>query len=212
VTANTLAVTASATLASTTLTGNTLLANATTTNFAIANISSALLKTLSNGAVVAAVAGTDYLTSANTFAYPFPNNATTTQIAFNGGATFVGATTSALAVTGSSTINTLNLTNALTVANGGTGSTTLGGILTGNGAGALTAASIAAPFSFSGNTLAITQATLSQNGYLSSTDFTTLTTRSLQPRSRQRIRWPTTHRLACLLRHSPPPQQILSRY
>ncbi len=41
----------------------------------------------------------------NIAAYPFPGNATTTQIAFNGGATFVGATTTALAVNGSTTIS-----------------------------------------------------------------------------------------------------------
>ena len=53
-------------LASTTLAGNTLLTNATTTNLAITGVTSSLLKTLSNGAVVAAVAGTDY----SNFAYP----------------------------------------------------------------------------------------------------------------------------------------------
>ena len=104
-TANVLTAGTSASLASTTLTGNTLLTNATTTSLAISNTSSSLLKTLSNGAVVAAVAGTDYLTPANVFAYPFPSNATTTSIAFNGGATFAGATTTALAVTGSTTIS-----------------------------------------------------------------------------------------------------------
>ena len=129
-------------LASTTLSGNTLLTNATTTTFAIINVSGQLLKTLTNGAVVAAVANTDYTTpsalaSAIAASYPFPGNATSTQIAFNGGATFTGATTTALAVTGSSTINTLNLSNALTVGNGGTGSTTLTGLLKGNGTGSL---------------------------------------------------------------------------
>ena len=67
----------------------------------------------------------------------------------------------------------LTLGSALSIANGGTGSTTLGGLLTGNGTGALTAAVLSAPLTFSGNTLAINQATLSQNGYLGSTDFTT---------------------------------------
>ena len=108
-----------------------------------------------------------------TFAYPFPSNATNTQIAFNGGATFAGATSTSLAVTGSSTINLLNLSNALAVSSGGTGSTTLGGLLTGNGTGAVTSATVNAPLSFSGNTLSIQQATASQSGYLSATDFTT---------------------------------------
>ena len=109
-----------------------------------------------------------------TFAYPFPSNATKTQIAFNGGATFAGATATALAVTGSSTINLLNLSNALAVTSGGTGSTTLGGLLTGSGTGAVTSAAVNAPLSFSGNTLSIQQATASQSGYLSGADFTTL--------------------------------------
>src|SRR6185312_11246914 len=131
----------------------------TSTNFAISTISNSLLKTLSNGAVVAAVAGTDYQAPGNyaTFAYPFPGNATTTALSFNGGAT----------------ISSLTLGTALTVANGGTGSTTLGGLLTGNGTGALTSAAVTAPLTFTGNTLAINQATLSTSGFLSSTDFNT---------------------------------------
>ncbi|HVX90324.1 MAG TPA: tail fiber domain-containing protein [Candidatus Paceibacterota bacterium] len=63
------------------------------------------------------------------------------------------------------------LTGTLGVANGGTGSTTLGGILTGNGTGAVTSASVSAPLSFSGNTLSISQANASTNGYLSSSDW-----------------------------------------
>jgi hypothetical protein len=126
VTANVLTAGTSASLASTTLTGNTLFTNATTTSFAIANVSSSLLKALSNGAVVAAVAGTDYLTPANVFAYPFPSNATTTQIAFNGGATFAGATTTALAVTGSTTIS-----GQLNAVGGATFGTVTAGAVTG---------------------------------------------------------------------------------
>ncbi|MEK7068199.1 MAG: tail fiber domain-containing protein, partial [Patescibacteria group bacterium] len=84
--------------------------NATTTALAITGISSSLLKTLSNGAVVAAVAGTDY----QTFAYLFPGNATSTQLAFSGGLTAVGATTTALAVTSSTTVaGALNATGAV---------------------------------------------------------------------------------------------------
>ncbi len=62
---------------------------ASTTNLFLSGISSALLKTV-NGQVSAAVAGTDYL--ASTFAYLFPSNATTTNIAFNGGFTTTNAT------------------------------------------------------------------------------------------------------------------------
>ena len=67
----------------------------------------------------------------------------------------------------------LTLGTALSVANGGTGSTTLGGLLTGNGTGSVTAANVTGPLTLSGNTLAINQATFSQNGYLGSADFTT---------------------------------------
>src|SRR6185437_6735332 len=84
------------TLASTTLTGNTLITNATTTSFAISNVSNALLKTLTNGSVTAAVAGTDYVTPAGLSAatvFPFTpginfgvaENATSTPIFFTKG-------------------------------------------------------------------------------------------------------------------------------
>ncbi len=67
------------------VTGNSTTTNATTTAFAITGVTSSLLKTLSNGAVVAAVAGTDYITTSQIFSYPFPNNATTTLLTFSGG-------------------------------------------------------------------------------------------------------------------------------
>src|SRR6185437_1848849 len=72
-TAGSVTATSSALLASTTLAGHTLLSSATTTNFAITGVTGSLLKTLPSGAVAAAVAGTDYLTSANVASYPFPN-------------------------------------------------------------------------------------------------------------------------------------------
>ncbi|MES2203400.1 MAG: hypothetical protein V4474_03715, partial [Patescibacteria group bacterium] len=65
---------------------------ATTTSFAVSNVNSgSLLKTATGGSVVAALANADYtnpagLASAVAAAYPFPNNATTTQLSFNGGA------------------------------------------------------------------------------------------------------------------------------
>src|SRR6185437_1997533 len=102
-----------------TVNGTTTLTNATTTSFAISNVPAAILKTLSNGAVVAAQAGTDYLTGADIFAYPFAGNATTTQIAFNGGATFAGATTTAFAVNGSSIVSSiLNVGGAINAKGG----------------------------------------------------------------------------------------------
>jgi uncharacterized protein YjiK len=75
------------------ISGNLSLANliatgtATTTNLAVTSVTSALLKANAQGQLVAAVAGTDYLTSSNLFAYPFPAGATSTLVAFNGGLT-----------------------------------------------------------------------------------------------------------------------------
>ncbi len=54
----------------------------------------------------------------------------------------------------SSTIGTLHLGTVLEVRSGGTASSTLGGILTGNGTGAVTSATVSSPLTFSGNTLA----------------------------------------------------------
>ena len=113
----------SAIIASTTLSGSSLLTNATTTSFSITGISSGnILKTTTDGSIVAAVAGTDY----TTFSYLFPSNATTTQIAFNGGATFAGATTTSLSVSASSTVaGVLNVGgNAYLNSSVGIGSTT----------------------------------------------------------------------------------------
>src|SRR6185437_15084259 len=80
--------------------------SATSTLFSISNTGST---TIANGINITngcfAVNGTCLSTgSGSTFTYPFPAGATTTLVAFNGGATFAGATTTALAVTGSSTI------------------------------------------------------------------------------------------------------------
>ncbi len=62
---------------------------ATTTNLAISSITSSLLKTLSNGAVVAAISGVDY----SNFTYPFPSNATSTLLTFGGGFLSTASTT-----------------------------------------------------------------------------------------------------------------------
>ncbi|HEY4490273.1 MAG TPA: hypothetical protein VJC12_03435, partial [Candidatus Paceibacterota bacterium] len=65
--------------------------SATTTGLAISGITSSLLKTNSNGSVIAAVAGTDYLSSM-TFAFPYTtgsdwgtHNATSTILGFKAG-------------------------------------------------------------------------------------------------------------------------------
>ncbi|MHB1162905.1 MAG: immunoglobulin-like domain-containing protein [Minisyncoccota bacterium] len=113
----------------------------------------------------------------------------------SGGTT--GLTTSGGPITSSGTI-TFNGT--LNVAHGGTGSTTLTGILKGNGTGSLTtalagtdyapatsgssllygngaggfsSATISSPLTFSAGALGISQSTASTNGYLSSTDWST---------------------------------------
>ncbi|MDE2071681.1 MAG: hypothetical protein KGI70_03055 [Patescibacteria group bacterium] len=69
--------------------------NGTTTGLAITNVGANILKTDSSGNVIAAVAGTDYLTSANASPYPFPlaGNATSTLTQFNGGLTAYASST-----------------------------------------------------------------------------------------------------------------------
>lgn len=83
------------------------------------------------------------------------------------GSTWTTRATSTLGVALSDTAGTL------AVSHGGTASTTLGGILTGNGTGVVTSAIVSGPLSFSANTLSISQGNASTNGYLSSTDWTT---------------------------------------
>ena len=56
---------------------------------------------------------------------------------------------------------------------GGTGSSTLSGILVGNGTGALNSLAFSGPLSLSGSTLSVQQASGSQLGFLASTDWTT---------------------------------------
>ena len=65
-----------------------------------------------------------------------------------------------------------NISGTLSVGQGGTGSTTLSGLLVGNGTSALNTASISAPLLISGSTLSIAKANGSTNGYLASSDWT----------------------------------------
>lgn len=65
----------------------------------------------------------------------------------------------------SSTISALHLGTPLEVASGGTASTTLGGILTGNGTGAITSSIVSSPLTFSANTLACATCTTGGNTY-----------------------------------------------
>jgi len=76
-------------------TGNTTFTNATSTTFAITGVTGSLLKTNATGGVVAAIPGTDYLTSANASPYPFfaAGNATSTLTQFNGGLTAYASST-----------------------------------------------------------------------------------------------------------------------
>lgn len=79
-------------------------------------------------------------------------------------------------------IGTLNLTNPLTVPNGGTASTTLGGILTGNGTSAVTSATVSAPLTFGSNTLACaTCLTTSFWPWTIATNFATTTNSTTTP-------------------------------
>ncbi|MEK7509243.1 MAG: helix-turn-helix domain-containing protein, partial [Patescibacteria group bacterium] len=81
---------ASSTIGNGTQAGGLYIAGGATTTgtLTLTSLTNALLKTNALGQVVAAVLGTDY----QTFGYLFPNNATTTLLAFNGGLTTTNAT------------------------------------------------------------------------------------------------------------------------
>jgi hypothetical protein len=74
-------------------------------------------------------------------------------------------------VVATTSIGTNLLNGAVGVSNGGTASTTLGGLLSGNGTGALTSANVSSPLLFSSNTLSIQEANATEAGYLSSADW-----------------------------------------
>lgn len=100
------------------------------------------------------------------------------NLLINGNSTTTNATTTNLAITGitssllfANSTGSIIATTTLATNFGGTGSTTLGGILTGNGTGPLTSATVSSPLVFSGNSLSITQSSFANNGYLSSTDW-----------------------------------------
>ncbi|MBL8158405.1 hypothetical protein JNK62_02650 [bacterium] len=129
---------------------------ASTSNLTISALQNGLLKVNASGVVSLAVAGTDY----QTFGYLFPNNATSTLLAFNGGLTTTNATSTnatstnalfanvgafsvarfgATATSSFASNGALTLATALTVPNGGTGATsfTSGSLVYGSGTGAL---------------------------------------------------------------------------
>ncbi|MBP9711303.1 MAG: helix-turn-helix domain-containing protein, partial [Candidatus Pacebacteria bacterium] len=143
-----------------TVAGNTGLQNATSTTLAISSITSAILKTNSNGSVVAAVPGTDYLTSANlTSAFPFTpaawGNSTSTTIGFQSG----------IIANASSTFTSTLFLSSLT--NGGLAVNAAGQVYkaaTTTYSGALT---------YSNGNVTCNTASGSQAGCLSTTDWTT---------------------------------------
>jgi hypothetical protein len=107
-TATTLFAIGSTTLSGSTFSTSTLFSISNTGSTTLFQIPSSILKTDASGTIIAAVAGVDYVAGSSFFSYPFPNNATTTQITFNGGAIFAGATsTASFAVTGSTTISSV---------------------------------------------------------------------------------------------------------
>ncbi len=128
-------------------------------------------------------AGTDLAWTGNTLAFTgTQNSGTVTSVAASGGTTGLTFTGSPITTSG-----TLTLGGTLDVINGGTGSTTLSGILEGNGTSALTTAlagvdylapsslSATAPLAYNSGTgiFSIPQANGTTNGYLSSTDWST---------------------------------------
>ncbi|KKT80658.1 MAG: Cell wall surface anchored protein, partial [Parcubacteria group bacterium GW2011_GWF2_44_8b] len=69
--------------------GNSTTTNATTTNFAVSSIASSLLKTNAAGSLIAAIAGTDYVSGSSFFAFPWTQttygNSTSTTLGFLNG-------------------------------------------------------------------------------------------------------------------------------
>jgi hypothetical protein len=118
-----------------------------------------------------------YFTSTSTTATStFAGGLSTTRLNVTSGtSTFANGTnlTAGCYAIGGSCLSLSTITGTLGVANGGTGSTTLTGLLVGNGTGSLLTATISSPLSLSGSTLSILQSGAAQNGYLSSTDWTT---------------------------------------
>jgi hypothetical protein len=127
-----------------TVSGTGYFGTASTTNLNLSGISNFLLKTV-NGVVTAAVAGADYLTAATIFAYPFPNNATSTLVAFNGGLTATNATsTNLFAQNLTASVAYFGATATTTIDAGG--NLTVAGTLTANGNTTLTNATTTSLF------------------------------------------------------------------
>src|SRR3989344_5115528 len=107
----------SAVIASTTLTGNSLITHATSTSFAISGISSGnLLMTTTGGAIIAAVAGTDY--APGNVAFPFTTGTFGATLS-NSTSTLIGFTQGIYALA-SSTIGNGTQTGGLTISGGAT--------------------------------------------------------------------------------------------
>jgi hypothetical protein len=122
--------------------------DATTTAFAITGTANAVLSTNGSGSVVPTTIGNGLNYSGNTLSTSFgtttPNNwtalqqfqnASTSLLSVYGSTYFGGTATSSFATNGA-----LTLAQALAVGSGGTGSTTLTGLLKGNGTGSLLSA------------------------------------------------------------------------
>src|SRR3989344_5724835 len=78
--------------------GKSTTTNATTTNFAVSSIASSLLKTNAAGSLIAAIAGTDYVSGSSFFAFPWTQttygNSTSTTLGFLNG--FLSAASSTI--------------------------------------------------------------------------------------------------------------------
>jgi hypothetical protein len=101
-------------------------------------------------------------------------NLTTTGIEYIGTASTTNLTVSSIknSLLSTNATGIVSGTSSLTVSFGGTGSTTLGGLLMGGGVGAITSAIVSSPLLFSGSTLSISQSNGGTNGYLGSSDWT----------------------------------------
>jgi hypothetical protein len=144
--------------------------NATATDLIATNATSTnLFSTLAD--FTTAIASTLNASIANIVGFT-ATNATTTNLAISGAPSGVLQTNASGAVSAGAVSLSSQIAGTLGVGNGGTGSTTLSGILVGNGTSTINSLQFSGPLTFGGNTLTLAQANGSTNGFLASSDWT----------------------------------------
>ena len=115
------------------------------------------------------------INSSNSIYFGVGNSTNANLVIASNGNVGIGTTSpfTTFAVNGSGYFSgALSLGSALSSAYGGTGSTTLSGILVGNGTSPVNTLSFSGPLSLSGSTLTLSQANAATNGFLASSDWT----------------------------------------